>query len=165
VSDIDELPATDLVRGCAAVGETKHPSELDNWGNWLDHILMDYSNREPQTVRAKLIKGFRQGSHWSQDLLALLADMLDPAGKTSWRLQLRRRRSGNPGRLSDLDRMILCREYESILEKLRAEKRASPIKTARGELAKKWGMTDEEIRAQIARGQGRKKRKSAKEAE
>jgi len=163
VSDI-ELPAPNLVWGCDAYGpprpeEPKQPSELDNWRYSLDHILMEHSNSEPETVGAKLIKEFRQASQ-GHDLPALLADMLDAAGKSSWRLKLCRRRSGNPGRLSDLDRMSLFNAYESLVEAYRAEKRASPIKTARGELAKKWGMTDEEIRALIARGQGKKKRKS-----
>ena len=145
-----------------ALLENPDPPEMVNWAMCLTHILHDYSNAKSEVVRDQLIDMFRGGSKWRGDLPELLADMLDPAGKTSWRLELRRRHRGHPGRLSDIERYHLCLEYEWRLIELRYEKRASPAKTARGELAARYKMTDEEIRSIIKREEGKRGRKRRK---
>jgi hypothetical protein len=88
----------------------------------------------------------------------ILADMIDPGGKSYWRLELRRRR-GRSRKISTEDQQLLACMYRWILNGLKAKNRASPAKTARGLLAAKLNMTDEEIRANIERGQGRRRRK------
>jgi hypothetical protein len=77
--------------------------EMWLWGHHVDMMFDHYSNDKASVVRDQLIDMFRRGSVGHGDLQELLADMLDPAKKTPWRLDLRRRR-GNPGKLS----MMIC---------------------------------------------------------
>jgi hypothetical protein len=137
--------------------------EIYEWGMALDHTFSDYSNETPESVRAKLIEMFRQGTH-GNDLLALLADMLDPDGDSLWRLELSRRRRGRRGRFSELDLMALVWQYEMRVQELKDERRAAPVKTALGEFADAYKMTDEEMRALIGRASGKRKRAPKKGA-
>jgi hypothetical protein len=134
--------------------------EMWLWGHHVDMMFDRYSNDKASVVRDQLIDMFRRGSVGHGDLQELLADMLDPAKKTPWRLDLRRRR-GNPGKLSNDDLQYLCFSYEQRVDELKSAGRASPVKTARGELAAEYKMTDEEIRAIIDRAQGKRVRKRA----
>jgi hypothetical protein len=104
--------------------QSKEQEVIDYWGFSLDAQLSYHSNAAPETLRDELIKWFRRGSQ-PLDLGSMLADMLDPAGKSYWRLELRRRRRGSPGRLSVADHMYLAHQYESRLEDLRQKNRAS----------------------------------------
>jgi hypothetical protein len=81
--------------------------------------------------------------------------MIDPVGKSYWRLELRQRDRAPPRQTTSMVAEWLIDQYDYRLEQLRNEKRASPAKTARGELAAQFKMTDEQIRAIIRRGRGR----------
>ena len=146
-----------------AFADMPETPEMVSWAIHMDHILSDYSNCEPEVVRPKLIDLFRGASRQCNDLFEALAEMLDPAGKSTWKLELCRRRRGRPGRLSELDSIRLAVEYGARLEELKDQNRASPAKTARGELAERYKMTDEEIRAIIERRGGKRKRRPARE--
>jgi hypothetical protein len=127
------------------------------WGWVIQSIFDECGNERPEVVRDQLVDMLRENSWISLDLLALLADLLDPAGKTTWQLKLSRRR-GRPRRLSMFEAVGLWADYERRLQELKNENRASPAKTARGELAAQHKMTDEEVRAIIDRVLGKKVR-------
>jgi hypothetical protein len=130
------------------------PRVMREWGAIIRGI---FAVSTPEIVCDQLIAVLREHSQDNSDLLALLADMLDPAGKTTWRLKLQRR-PGRPSRLTQADAVGLWLEYEDRLQELESENRASPAKTARGELAAEYKMTDEEVRAIIDRVQGKRVR-------
>jgi hypothetical protein len=136
------------------------PPEMWLLGNYARMVLDRYSNDKASVVRDELIDFFRRGTD-GDDLLSVLADMLDPTAKTMWRLDFKRRHRGNPGKLSNDELQYLCFQYEQRVEELTNTRRASPAKTARGELAAEYKMTDEEIRAIIERAQGKRVRKRA----
>jgi hypothetical protein len=102
---------------------------------------------------------FRKGAD-GDDLLSVLAGMLDPTAKTTWRLDLKRGHRGSPGKLSNDELQYLCFRYEQRVEEFTNARRASPVKTARGELAAEFKMTDEEIRAIIDRARGKRRRRN-----
>jgi hypothetical protein len=118
-----------------------------------------YDNERPEIVRDRLVRRLRQWSEYPDDISALIAEMLDPASKTEWRLDLRRPRPGNPGRLPTEELHILCFKYQSRVDDLKKRGRAAPAKTALGELATQYEMTDGELRAIIERAQGKRRRK------
>jgi hypothetical protein len=89
----------------------------------------------------------------------MVADMIDPAGESYWRLEFRRRAKGAPRKHSSADATFLALLYGLLKKKFTAEGRASPAKTARGELAAEYKMTDEQVRAIIDREKGKRLRR------
>jgi hypothetical protein len=136
--------------------ECLSPEEI--WGMRLIDFARMYDAGEREQAQAALLYELRRQKTWSLDAIA---DMIDPAGKSYWKLELKQRRRGTPRRLSSDDTEVLIGQYEYRLAELQNERRASPVKTARGELAAEYKMTDEEIRAIIDRAQGKKVRKRA----
>ena len=128
-------------------------------GMQLENILNACSNFDPDTLCDLLIEYLWEWQRRPGDIYAVLADMLDSEeGESPWKLELRRRHRGPPERLSNIERSKLFLEYHDRLKELQAQNHASPAKTARGELAVKYQMTDEEIRAIIDRIEGKRKR-------
>ena len=118
----------------------------------------NYDNERPEFVRDHLVGLLRRMSADPDDICALFADMLDPASKTEWRLDLRRRRAGSPRKLCTGAVDSLCNRYKRRVDGLREAGRAAPVKTALGELAADYEMTDKEMRAIIERAQGKRRR-------
>jgi hypothetical protein len=145
------------------------PGDIAWWGDVIKDVISDNSNDPPKILCAKLVEELRndllpykvRASRSPGDLRLVLADLLDPLGNTTWRLELRRRRRGRKERLSESDRESLTGYYLANVDRLKADKRASAKKTVRAQIAKDWGMTDEEVRAIVERVQGKRKRKHA----
>jgi hypothetical protein len=115
-------------------------------------------NQRPEFVRDHLVKLLRRMSDDPDDICSLIADLLDPASKTEWRLDLRRRRAGSPRKLCTGAVDSLCNRYKRRVDRLREAGRAAPVKTALGELAAEYEMTDNEMRAILERAQGKRRR-------
>jgi hypothetical protein len=133
--------------------------EMFQRGVQLGRILEDCSNFDSVDLCDILLEHFADWSRHKGDLFDILYEMLDTEeGKSTWKLELRRRRRGNPGSLSDADSMRLFFQYHIRLSELRDQNRASPA-----ELAEKYQMTDEEIRAIVERKEGKRKRRKSKQ--
>jgi hypothetical protein len=91
----------------------------------------------------------------------MMADMIDPTGESYWRLKLQKRHRGKPRQMSSAETEYLVTNYVNRLKELKERGRASPAKTARGDVAKRYKMTDEEVRAIVDRAQGKRVRKRA----
>ena len=142
--------------------------DLEAWSKlpepllWAESIRVitfhNNDNRRPEFVRDHLVRLLRRMSADPDDICALIADMLDPASKTEWRLDLRRRRAGSPRKLCTGAVESLCNRYKRRVDGLREAGQAAPVKTALGELAAEYEMTDNDMRAIIERGQGKRRR-------
>jgi hypothetical protein len=126
------------------------PEEI--WGFDLIEFARKYDAGEPEKAQAALLDILRRQKLSSLDAIA---NMIDPAGKSYWRLELKQRNRAPPRQTTSMEAEWLIDEYDFRLEELRREKRASPAKIARGELAAEFKMTDEQLRAIIRRGRGR----------
>jgi hypothetical protein len=109
---------------------------------------------ESEVAQEHLIGHFRR---LDLDLFDILADMIDPAGNTTWRLELKRRRPGKPKRSRDFANFLRW-NYEERLEELTEEQHPTPAKTALGELAAQFEIPDGQLRALIERSQGKRRR-------
>jgi hypothetical protein len=126
---------------------------------WVHSIMMmfdQYDNERTEFVRDHLVRELRRLSECPNDISAFVAEMLDPASKMEWRLDLRRRR--RPSKMSTDELHYLCFKYESRVDDLKEAGRAAPAKTALGELAAEYKMKDGELRAIIERAQGKRRR-------
>lgn len=81
-----------------------------------------------------------------------LADMVDPQGRTYWKLELKQRRRGKR-RVARESSQTICEAYYNLLSQGKTKK------AALGELAKLDGVRDTTIREIIRRAAGKKKRK------
>ena len=136
----------------------KLPEPL-HWAKCIRVITFyNNDNHRPEFVRDHLVQLLRRMSADPDDICALIADMLDPASKTEWQLDLRRRRAGSPRKLCTGAVKSLCNRYKRRVDGLREAGRAAPVKTALGELAAEYEMTDKEMRAIIERAQGKRRR-------
>ena len=124
----------------------------------IRQVFYNYDDHRPEFVRDHLVRLCRRMSDDPDDICALIADMLDPASKTEWRLDLRRRRAGSPRKLCTGAVDSLCNRYKRRVDGLREAGRAAPVKTALGELAAEYEMTDKELRAIMERAQGKRRR-------
>jgi hypothetical protein len=138
------------------VEDNPEPSELEILYGSLCDFASWGDTRQAEDARDALLNALR-----AQNLgpLNIIADMLDPAGDSYWRLDLERRGRGARPQMGQIALGSLAFEYDRRLEELKEERRASPAKTARGELAAKYQMTDEQIRALIERQQGKRQRR------
>ena len=123
----------------------------DNLRGWLR------TNDGDDLVEAQriLMNLFREAGDEAFDIIA---HMIDPAGKSYWRLELKRRR-GSMRKMATSEQQYIARMYQSALSALKNAERASPVKTARGAMAQIFNMTDEKFRALIERTQGKRQRR------
>ena len=171
------MTAGDPVCDCAHCSRARgKPDEAELWqlghdlGAWfklpetlylakcIRQVFYNYDDHRPEFVRDLLVVQLRRMSADPGDICALFADMLDPASKTEWRLDLRRRRAGSPRKLCTGAVDYLCNRYKRRVDGLREAGQAAPVKTALGELAADYEMTDKEMRAIIERAQGKRRR-------
>jgi hypothetical protein len=99
------------------------------------------------------------GSPKEATVFAFFAAMLFPSGNGYWKLKLTPRK-GRKRKKTTLEQQQMARVYGGwVFRGLKEKRHASPSKTARGLLAAQFKMTDEEMRANIERGQGKRGRK------
>jgi hypothetical protein len=111
-------------------------------------------DQEPNFIQEHLIKSLR---NLKVPLLDDIANMIDPAGDSPWRLELKRRRTGKPKYSRSLA-IFLWDLYDHRREELSEEKHPTPAKTALGEVAAEFSMPDSQLRSLIERAQGKRRR-------
>jgi hypothetical protein len=84
-----------------------------------------------------------------------IEDMLNPKGHSFWRLEIKQRRRGKRTVPAAVTEDIL-NSYEVRVHELYEAGAPSPKKTALGELAKEYGVSDTTIREIVRRAQGKK---------
>ena len=127
--------------------------------DYLHAFLREDDGPDPKLAQKALLLRLRDVE---EEAFNIIADMIDPAGQSYWRLELKRR-GGRMNKAPTAEQQLLAKSYEWRLKHLKKEGRPSPEKTARGEIAAYLGMTDEAVRAIIRRAQGRKVRTPAQE--
>jgi hypothetical protein len=131
---------------------TGEPLSGKSWGASLDvrnlREFLDWEKRTTEKALPKLLRILRASEN---EALRLMADMIDPRKSGPWKLGLKRH---IPGKVPDRNMgedIRIAKAHSVITRGLRALRQKSPGKTSVALLAEKHGVSDEAIKAVLAR--------------